>query len=299
MKKVLGACLALVSLSVFATDRNVWDLQYLPKAKTLYGQTSLTYGSGESEGSDSLDVDISGWKVSQAVGFSFLDNLLVSARIKNSGTTYEYNGETDAKSHYNGWSDPMVDARFRVMDESLIFDVVAGGVVSTGSAYYSQNGNNNAKGENDLDFQGGSQLFIGAQIGQKLSNMQYSFLGQLEHFLESDSRYQNMAKDENDAHTNWNFEGSLLNILMENKLFLHSFLGVRFVQKFDVTDKADDSTYSTAPITEYRLGTGIDYAVTNDILANVGVAYRQLNMNSGTVDDFHVWLWTVGARYQF
>ncbi|MFL5785326.1 MAG: hypothetical protein ACJ76H_11985, partial [Bacteriovoracaceae bacterium] len=81
MRKLLGAVLALCSFSAYSVERSIWDIQYLPKAGTVYGQSLISYASGETK--QNTTADIYGWRFSQSVGYSFSDNFLLTARIRN------------------------------------------------------------------------------------------------------------------------------------------------------------------------------------------------------------------------
>lgn len=296
MKKALSIALAVASFGAVASDRNIWDLQYLPNKGTVYGNSQLTMLSGKIDyKGTSANIEASGVNLAQSVGYSVTDSFLVTASLYY--TDFQGKGKSGADSFNNtGWSDPTLDGRYRLLDDSFRLDVLAGGTVPMGDAYSSQNNHSNIKGNNDFWFQGGPRIFLGLEAGQKLDKMQYAVRLQADEILKSDGRQQGDGKFKDDSHLNWTLQGSLLN-QFSDKLFLRSHASVHFIEGYN--EKAGSDKTDIAPVTEYRLGTGLQYAVTTNVLGDIGVTYRQLNGSSGVIDDQHYWLWTVGARYQF
>lgn len=297
MKKLLWPLvLSTVSFSAMASDRNVWDLQYLPKAKTVYGHTSYSLLSGETKGDG--DTDISGWTAAQTVGFSFTDKILVSATVMNSSVELDPEG-FNGGINLNGWHDPSLDGRFRFVDEGFRLDVLAGGSLGLGNAYTSSGFNGNNQGSNDFYYRGGPRVYLGAELGQKLVDLQYSFLVQFDHFFEQDERSGFSPKATNQDRNDLTVQANLLNNLMDNKLFLRSFASIRYNSGYDVDYHGKEEDGETAGMNDYRLGTGVDYVIMPDLMAQAGVYYRELHLRSGQVDDYHIWNWTVGAKYQY
>ncbi len=220
--------LCLITMDSFASEASLFDLQYLPAAGMIYGHTSASYTSGESK--DTNTTAIYGWTYSQKIGYAPTDKLLLSARIRNSALTYEY--FTGGKSQFTGWSDPAVDARYRLHDGNFLIDFIAGVIFATESSYTSFGGPANAHGANDAEFLGGPQVTMGLEIGRKTEYLQYAFLAQGSRVMNSKSRYSGAPTLANDPYNIWTLQGSLLNNLTGHKLYLRSFLGTKLVDGY-------------------------------------------------------------------
>ncbi len=281
-----------ISLNVTAADRSIWDLMYLPNAGTISGSTQLTHHAGRAK-YGSVRSDISGVGYFQTLGYSITDSILLTGSVNYLDLSNKIN-LASSKSYLRGWSDPTLEGRVRLLDQQFLVDILLGGTASTGDYEASANKTNN-KGSNDFYFVSGPAFFLGVEAGQKLESLQYALLFKMTHMGETTDRNEGFPTVENEAHNLYLMQASLLNNLME-KTFLKSYVSARFVDAF-----SDDGTpdTKTAPITDLRIGSALQYAVTSDVLAHVGVNYRKLNYDSGTLDDFHIWMFDLGARYQF
>ncbi|MFL5784796.1 MAG: hypothetical protein ACJ76H_09320, partial [Bacteriovoracaceae bacterium] len=179
-----------------------------------------------------------------------------------------------------------------------IFDLLGGYIFSTGDSTMSLGGNGNAKGRNDVELLGGPQAFLGFEVGQKHTDMQYAFKALYSRTFKSESRFQDQATDTNDPYNSWLFQGSLLNNLSDNKLFLRTLASVQFVSIQNSKD-AEGFKSDVAPLTIYNLGTGPEYALSQDLLVNARVDYSNYVFDTGSIDHYYTWIWTVGAKYQF
>lgn len=285
---------SLLSFDLVAAEASLYDLQYLPSAGMIYGHTNASYTSGEAKSINTTA--IYGWTYSQTIGWAPTDRLLLSARIKNSSLTYEY--KAAGKAQFTGWSDPYLEGRYRLLDENYILDFLGGGIVATESSYTNYGGAANAHGSNDADFLGGPQIFMGLEIGKKTDFLQYAFQAIGSRYMNSTSRYKGEPTQKNDPYNILSFQGSLLNKLSE-KFFLHSFLGTKFVDGYLSQESGTKQKYKVAPVIEYRMGTGFDYALSPSFLLNTGVTYRQFKFDSNEIKHYYMWVWNVGLKYQF
>ncbi len=287
--------LCLISFDLFAAEANIYDLQYLPDAGMLYGHTDATYTSGEAKNTNT--VAIYGWTYAQTIGWAPTDKFLLSARIRNTALTYEY--FTGSKAQFTGWSDPSLEGRYRILNENFILDFIGGGILSTDSSYINFGGTANAHGSNDADFLGGPQVFMGLEIGQKREYWQYAFQAFGYRVMNSTSRFKGEPTQSNDPYNIWTLQGSLLNNLNSQKLFLHSFIGTRLVDGYLAKASESNEKFAIAPIIEYRMGTGLDYALSPSFLWNTGVTYREFKFDSGSIKYYYMLVWDVGLKYQF
>lgn len=290
MKRLALGLTTLASLTAFAGEsRQIQDLQYLPNAGTTFGQTTLGYSSGEAK-AGRFEADFSNWSGRQTLGHAFTDRFLVSASIGYMTGHLDNNQGTDRRTNV-GWTDPAVDGKFRLVDESFRLDLLAGGVMSTGPASIGDSHANN-KGAADMNFNGGPSAYAGLQAGQKLDNIQYAFLLIANRNFKATERLTG-GSVRDDAHTSYLMEASLLNTLAD-KLTLRSHVSARFIEGYD-----DNDGGSTAPMTEYKIGSGPQYNFSENLLGFGTIEYRKLNSDTGFVDDFHFWNFSAGARYQF
>lgn len=83
MNKVIFFLLLLTSFSTnAAVNRNIWDLQYLPEAGTIYGESTFTFVDGEADVRSPIpDSEISGQTFTQRIGYSLLDKLSFEGAI--------------------------------------------------------------------------------------------------------------------------------------------------------------------------------------------------------------------------
>lgn len=285
MKPCFVMLLSIITLNGFAATRDVWDLQYLPTAGTVYGQSVVNSLNGRIQ-TDASTTSISGFSFTQTAGYSITDRLLLSLSGEYVDSKFKETGSSEV-SKTRGWSDPNLNARFRLMDDRFRVDVLAGGILNTGDARTNDSYLSNNKGGNDFNLNGGPKVYAGIEAGQKSASFQYAILAQVARTMGATDHFAG-ENENNKAHNDYLLQAFLLNTLAE-KVFLKSFASARF------RDSHDDY----APLTDLQIGTGGLYAFTPQILADLGVGYRQLNFQTGQVDDLHVWTLHAGARYQF
>jgi hypothetical protein len=282
MKVLLALAVLATSASALASSRDIYDIMYLPNAGTTYGSTFLSQVDGRVEATP--DVDIDGFTITQAVGHSFTDRFLVEASLNyaKTGTDVDYGPRTES----TGFSDPTVSGRFRVMDESLRLDIIGGALISIGDAKEESDGDTN-------NLNGGSQLFAGAQVGQKESSYQWSFLGQINHAMKAKTNVSGGSDVEDDAFNTLTFRADLLNKLTDST-FIRTHLSSAFSEEYD-----DDNNGSTSSLTTYEIGAEFQHMFTKDFLGRLGVDYRRYNTGLANVDSFDLWAFNIGALYQF
>ncbi len=284
------AVLATTTSVAFAADSAIYDVQYLPKAGTTYGQTEWQYLQTEVEISNDDGSKSDGWNLQQTIGHSFTDRLSVEGLINYTDVTNDPEDSTENDSDQTGISDPTVQARFRAMDEQWRLDIIGGAKISLGDSEFKSNGDSN-----NLD--GGNELFLGTQIGQKSENMQWAVLGQYNRVMESTTDFKGAGggKVKDDAYGQWTFRGDILNKLAE-KSYLRSHLSAIFTPEYN-DDETPEGTVSSS--TTYEIGTQYQHLFSQDLLGLAGVDYQTVNVSSGQVDSVTGWRFSVGARYQF
>ena len=289
MKRFLVASLVLSSVSAMAAERNIFDLMYLPNAGTKYGITDVNYLNGKASG-DQLDIKLAGVIVEQNVGYSFTDRLSLQVGMNYTTSTQKIdystlinnNGTSDTTNAQRGFSDPSAQLKFRILEEAVTLDVIGGYTVKTGTSSVGGRGNN---------LQGGNSSTLGLQVGQKMTNMQWSFLAGFDRNYQATTRSQADGKTRDDAHNQWSFVGNMLNRLSE-KSFINSSIGAQFTDKYD-----DNQDSSTAPTTEYKVTAEYQHLCSQNLLMRAGLGYH--TTNQAGLDDFYFWTVNAGATYQF
>jgi len=281
------AVLSLPALSK-ASNRDIFDVMYLPSAGTTFGISDAAYLNRKQTGkSGNMDTDISALGINQTVGHSFSDRFSVSASLNYIDATIDPDVGSDVE--VRGISDPTFLSRFRLMEEGdLRLDLIGGALLSLGDSEIKSSGNTDNR-------QGGHGLLVGAQVGQKKENFQWSILGQLTHNLERTYDFP-FGNADIDSNNDLFIRADILNKLGE-KSFLRSFAAVDFRGSLE----SDDTTPQTinASSTDYELGTEYQYLCSKDFLARVGVDYGDNNSNSGDLKSDRPWTFRVGATYQF
>jgi hypothetical protein len=296
--KFLLLTVLLTATSAFAnSERNLYDVMYLPEANTLFGSTQAAFVWGkaeyenESTGADIADVDISGYGLAQSVGYSLTDRLFISASMNylHTETDVDYDGSTSESLTSDGLSDLDLNGRFRLLEDNWILDILAGGTLGLGDSKIAtddKDGNN---------LQGGNSIFAGLQIGMKSAGFQYA-LGLIgTHYFEATEKLDG-EKTDVDAHTGYAFRGDILNSLAE-KMYLRSFGQIEFINSFE--DEDDIKTEQASNIT---LGTEFQYLLSKGLLLRAGVEYlNQENAIYGNVETVkdHLFTFLVGANYQY
>lgn len=298
MKSLVIAGLMLASTVSFAeTDRKIYDIMYLPEAGTFFGSTEAAYALGQSTlHSDTLgdiaDVDYNGYAVQQTLGYSITSQLFLSASMsyEASKADYDFDGAGTEKYESDGESDPSIAARFRVLEDSHILDILAGATISTGAS-------KTPDADNDGNMkQGGHSFNLGLQFGQKTADMQYAVTFLATHFMEAEEKNGGSSKVDLNAHNSYKFGADILNPLFE-KAFLRSFGSLTFVEAFN-----DENSVRTEQQSQINIGTEFQYLISQDLLLRAGVSYLNIENNVyndiETREDFQ-FQFLAGANYQF
>lgn len=286
MKVILALAVLATSVTALASSSDIYDIQYLPNAGTTYGFSTLDYFQGKIEPKGGSDTKIKGPRFEQTIGHSFTDRLSVQASLNYLKYTSSTSGTSDTDT--KGVSDPTVTARFRMIDEAIRLDLVGGALIGVGDYKVKSNGDAN-------NLNGGSNLFIGAQVGEKRENLQWSFLAQMTRHLEATTKTSGSPTLKDDAHNELLLRADLLNKLAEMS-YLRSHLSTQFTDSYD-----DDDTpkSTTAPQTIYEIGTEYQHLLSKDLMLRAGVDYQMINQYSGQIDKISAWDFKIGANYQF
>ena len=278
MKKFLALAVLATSFSSIAASRDIYDIMYLPKAGTNFGITQLNTLDRTIE-FDSAETDISGFAVSQLVGRSFSDRFAASASLNYAD--FETDPEGFDKTSQSGISDPTFQARFRVLEDDFIFDIIGGALISLGDSEQESNGDTD-------NWQGGHTAFIGAQFGKKLESLQWAVSAEFTHNFERTVDIEDVGDSETDAYSEFLVQGDILNKLAE-KSFLRSFASVG----------VEEQSSSLGSNLSYKIGTEYQHLFTQDLLARVGVDYGIIDHDNSDVDSDRTLGFHVGATYQF
>lgn len=286
MKAFLALAVLTTSAVSFAADRAIYDIMYLPTAGTNYGATDLGLISQKvkGEGSNS-DIDVSGFGLTQEIGRSISDQLLISGEIAYINT--EADPDEGSKFDISGLTDLGVNARFRAVESDFIFDVIGGLTLSFADREFESDGDQNVQS-------GGHGINVGAQFGKKLSNLQWAVKGLLTHNFEADLEAGN--DDFNlDPNNELLLQADLLNKLAE-KSYLRSFVSVEFEEGRDIESPSQnfDEAFTT-----YSIGTEYQHLISAALLGRVGIDYSNYQHDSGDVESDCAFTLHAGATYQF
>ncbi len=170
MKRSLAVVgLTLISTSVLAgSTAGIYDLQYLPAAGTVYGESSYAVND-TSIRTDGVDSKINSNTFTQTIGYSVTERILLTASanyLLDESTSVERNktGSDD------GLSDPTIGARIRLMDQAdsgLNFDILPSWTIETGDA---EEGSGDKDGNN---YSGGHTYGVNLNLGKKEKSHQW------------------------------------------------------------------------------------------------------------------------------
>lgn len=281
MKKfIVIAALASSAASYAASD--IYDVMYLPAARTVYGLSTLGAVSGEFI-DESSEGDTSGYQFSQTVGYSLRDNLSLSLDLNYlKGEDEEDDG---VKRGSKGLSDPSLNARYRFKDGDYRLDFLGGVRLSVADAKIDVSSGNNAEATNAS---GRNGLSVGTQFGKKSDEFQWAVLGLVTRNFEGEvelSGTQDLSSS-NDLL----LRTELLKPVSE-KSFLRPFLSAEFKGKIE-----GDNEFMAAS-TLYKVGGEYQYLRSQNVLLKAGIDYSTVNQSS--FKDYAFWTMNIGANYQF
>ncbi len=285
MKKFFTIALIAATSAAFASERAIYDIQYLPAAGTTYGFTEMNHESRSIEANRG-DLDIDGLRISQTIGHSFTDRLTVNANVNY------FEGERDpkggTKTDEDGLSDLGVNARLRMIDEAIRFDILGGIQYEISESRVESGG--------DVDnryLSGGDKANIGVQVGEANEKMQWAVLGRYIHNFKRDIDFP--AGDlKIEANRAVQTRADLLNKIAEKSL-IRSHLTIDFIER---TEDTNGSSFQGAQ-TNFELGAEYQHLFSQDLLGRVGVDYRMSKYESADLDLDNTWIFHVAANYQF
>lgn len=290
MKKFIALAVLVGTTSSFASDRDIFDIMYLPDPGTTYGFTTGEFADGERESDELGDLEASGYAITQTIGHAFTDRFSIEASLDY--TNLEYDPESADEYDLTGVSDPTVSARFRTMDEKFRWDVVGGATISFMDREIESNNDRN-------NLQGGHSLFVGTQFGVKTEIMQWALAGLIVHNMKTETEFEvdggNDVDVEDDANNELIVRGDLVNKLGNNS-YLRSNIQASFTEEFEDDQNPEQKT---APSTTHQIGTEFQQLFSEDVLFRAGVDYQQRHELSGQIDSIESFIYRLGVNYQF
>ncbi|MBA2405804.1 MAG: outer membrane beta-barrel protein [Bdellovibrionales bacterium] len=289
MKVLLALAVLATSATALAADnREIQDIMYLPNTGTTYGFSTIQITNGE-EKADAGDTETTGYNLTQSIGHSFTDRFLLQADLSYADFESDDDSVGGTKTNQTGISDPTISARFRTMDESFRWDVIAGATLGFVDREQDSDGDLN-------NHQGGSSLFVGTQFGGKSESFQWAILGLLTHNREATVDVDGLGDVDLDANNELLTRLDVLSRLGD-KSFLRSNVAANFAEGYE--DDQSPSQEFAAPETTYSIGTEFQHLISKDLMLRAGVDYSIANRSSGQVDDITAWNFLGGANYQF
>jgi hypothetical protein len=282
--KVLVAALAvsISGLSYAAQNSELYDLQYLPNAGTVYGISGLSYGrysDTDFTGGNEIKTQVRGPVLSQSVGFAVLDNFTLSGTLSYSDIENKTTGEDTTTT--KGLGDLQLDGRYRLTDSTNRLDLLSRVTLSPGDSEFKSNGDSN-------NYTGGHSVGFGAEYGAKLASHQWSVSALYNYNLKSTTD-DNGTKFKDDAHSSLEFAANLLTKLSE-KSSIRSSVGVDLTEEYD-----DDNNGTTFGSTIYTVGAQYQYLVSKDVLAIAGANA----LMGGNSFNYTIMFYNVSLAYQF
>lgn len=280
MKRIIALGLLVAGTSALAdSSRNIYDLMYLPKAGTAYGISQANYADARLMDSDTkIDGEI--WNVNQSLGYSLSDMLSLQASLGYGQSNYD-SGVSDS----SGISDPLFNARFRLMEGEYLLDFLGEAAISLGDHEIDKDNEGDARN-------GGHEVAAGAQFGRKTEGYQWAFSGLLRYNLESTTDDKSSGvKTKDDAHFGVDLGGDFL-VRTTAQSNLHLLAKAMIEQEYD-----DNKGGSTASLNTYTWGGEYQYLVSSDLMARAGISYSLIK--GAKIDQNDVFMFSVGANYQF
>lgn len=280
MKLLVVLCLFAMSAVSFGSNRNIYDIMYLPSAKTVYGTTDVSFIRSHIY-DYGVKTDANSTVAAQQLGFSVMDNLSLTLSANYLKAVSKESGSDSV--HTEGLSDPTVSAKYRLMDDAFILDLLGGYTVSTGDL------ETNSSFTRSNNKSGGPSFNIGAQIGQKTTDFQWAILGRITHHADAKADFGGTNVDI-DAYNAYYVEGATLMKLSEVAFFKTSL-------SFDFTEGFDANTTSNASVSTTALAGEYEYLVATGLLLRGSLAFS--NSTTDNVQQFNTWNLNFGATYQF
>ncbi len=284
--KFLALIFSLMSLAAFAQtrERNIYDLQYLPEKRVIFGTSDVSYSKyvfRRSQQNTKTETSI----FSQSFGYSFTDDfsLTISANYLTSTSRSDFDLGTisaDTKLNFKGVSDPVIEGKYRLQDNYFRVDLVSGLLVKSGDA--------ELKGDEFNNKIGGHIFNFGLDVGQKFELVQWYLEVLYLHVFETTQVTENETTTDN-AFNVYSSTFAVLGFIGEHTLLKGSV-------RAGVSDPLGGGARST--VQNLTVGPELQHLFTENFLMRMGIAYetRQITSRDGVNEG---WLYTLGATYQF
>lgn len=284
--KILFLSLALLSSSLWAADRSISDLMYLPKAKTFFGVSQLSILRGDFEATYSgtkYKSEYESTRFTQTVGFSVLDNLSVSLQMNYLDFEDQETTGTKEKSTNKGLSDPRLGAKFRALESNIILDFTSNLLISASDRVNEDSEINNKAG--------GHELTLGAEVGQKISSTEWVTFVNFFRIFESTTQNEDPIQDrKRDAHNAYQ-----VGLALQQKITEAGF--IRAFGEVYVKDEVDSNLSTLPASTLYTLGVGYRHLISQNLI--LGATIQRDDFHAGDVDSDQATTVKIAATYQF
>jgi hypothetical protein len=282
MKFLIALSLLVTSVASIASTRSIFDLQYLPKAGTLFGTTDASV-TNTNIYIRTVKADIDANQLSQTVGFSVMDNLLLSVSANYLESSLKVSNSDTVRTR--GLSDATVAGKFRLMDDAYIFDILADYLISTGD---SEVNGSQTRYDNKA---GGGIANVAAQFGSKSADFQWAVLARFTRFFEATQDISGAGDNDSKAHNAYYVEGStLMNLSFQDWKFKTTLSALS-------VDGYKDDSESNASVTQIGLAGEWQYVCSTNLLARAGVGLTETITDR--IQQYNSWKFNVGATYQF
>jgi hypothetical protein len=277
MKCLLLMALLTLTATSYAATRDIYDLMYLPSAGTSFGTTDALYISSSSD-----TTDVSGFVFNQSLGHSVTENLSLAVTLNYANMDIE--PDTGSNSKISGVSDPSFIGRYRLMDEALRWDFLAGTTLGPGINETDSDGDQN-------NYTGRVIANLGTQFGQKKEKFQWAVTALYTRNFKTTHKDDGVTSAE-DAFNAYSVEASILHQLAEV-----SFVKVSLGLSLSESHKRDDDVKYLQSTMDY-VQAEYQHLFSKDFLFRVGAMFAATNYSSSNdqsdSSDVHV-----GAIYQF
>ena len=317
MKKFYLIPVLLLSLPALAIDwtardeRDIYDLMYLPKAGTIFGQTYYVSAAAKSEVKQSgvklAEVEVAQVSIEQLAGYSFSDRLAAAVRIDyqlNQTAEVDFEGLTpDREEESKGVGDPKLEVKYRLLDQTtygINMDITPSASFKTGdaeSATVNDDGNNKS-GRNSFE--------LDLTIGKKFTETQWAAFISYEHLEENTSKdATSKLKSKEKSHGSVYVGGAFQRHMSEKWIFdIAAIYSVSGAHK----NEAEDNTFTKFPsIGSLSLNPQVTYASSKDLaflirLDLVSTADYKTKDETGSETEYEENSGAnllLGAKYQF
>jgi hypothetical protein len=265
-------------------ERNIFDLQYLPEKKVVFGITDIEYSKGFDRESNQY-TKAEATSFNQVVGYSFTDNfyLALAGNYLSSRTRSRYKFDSldaDINTEVKGVSDPSLSGKYRLQDNYFRVDLISALFVKSGDSERDGNEYNNKIG--------GHVFAFGLDVGQKFELVQWFLEVIYIRAFESTTVTKN-EKTTQDPFNAYSTTFAVLGYVADKTLLKGSV-------STSIADPLGRDTRST--IQKLSVGPEVQYMFTENFLLRTGIAFQtnQVTSRDGTDEG---WNYSVGANYQF